>query len=225
MKLHLSVLVVVSLFLTGCYGDPSLGAPASDEAVSESQVPSASDIGVSPASDGAAGACGSASLWVDYAPTDVATLVGYGWGFVSAHVSSPESAFFNTIDGLAPDGFLLKGPSEAHSSATVYTPYVVEVDSVLTGKGNVGVRSVLVEGGAVGCMQVTVDGAAKLARDQSYVLVLADAKDVDGNDLKGLQRVVFAWPIDASGIVGTVDGPLSLDALSVVVQKAVLSAP
>lgn len=225
MKLHLSVLVVVSLLVAGCYGDPSLGAAVPSYAPSNTEGTSPSDTGGPRDTASTSGGCGSASLWVDYAPTDVKTLVGYGWGFVSAHVSSQESAFFNTTDGSAPDGFLANGPDNATSSVMAYTPFVVEVNNVLTGRSNVGVSTVLVEGGAVGCLQVSVDGAAKLAIDNTYVLVLADATDVDGNDLNGLQRVVFAWPIDASGMVSAVDGPMTLDALSGVVQEATLRAP
>lgn len=152
--------------------------------------------------------------------TDVKTLVGYGWGFVSGRVTAWEPAFFNTADGSAPEGFLSKGARLANFAATAFTPYVVDVDRVLTGSGDTGVRRALAEGGTVGCVLVTVDGAPRLAPGASSVLVLADAKDVDRNDLKGLQRVHFAWPIDASGVVATADGPLTLDALSDIIQKA-----
>lgn len=217
----LSAFVLLSLGLAACYGGPNLDGAGALGSV----VPTATNPVEPPGSNGEAGSCGSASLWVDYAPMDVKTLVERGFGFVSARVTSTEPAFFNTADGSAPAGYLTTGSGPGTSSATVFTPYVVEVDHVMTGDGNVGVRRVLVEGGDVGCIRVTVDGAAKLAVDLRYVLVLADAKDVDGNDLKDLQRVLDAWPIDPSGIVGTVDGPLSLDALSGIVRDAAASAP
>jgi hypothetical protein len=193
--------------------------------VVESNSPTLTDALASPDRAGEPGSCGSALLWIDYAPTDVKTLVGRGLGFVVARVSSSEPAFFNTADGSAPDGFMTKGSGPTTTLTTVFTPYVVDVDQVLSRRGDVGERRVLVEGGAVGCILVTVEGTPKLRVSRSYVLVLADAKDVDGNDLIGLERVVFAWPIGSSGIVATVDGPLTIESLRDIVAAAELDVP
>jgi hypothetical protein len=210
-------LVVASIMLSACgAGVDPYGAMATGSGDTISV-----DTLSSPDPAGGSDNCGTASLFVDYAPADVKTLVGYGWGFVAATVSSSEPAFFNTVDGSAPVGFMAKG---SNSSATIFTPFVVQVDSVLTSKGSVGQRRVVVEGGVVGCTRVTVDGAPRLSSDQSYVLVLAPASDANGKDL-GLDQVVYAWPIDSSGGVVTVDGPATVSSLGDQVQHAELSAP
>ena len=205
------VLITASLGLAACYGESAYGDNPAGGAAPTALPPDAptasADIDES---------CGSASLWVDYAPVDVKTLVVSGATMQLARVTGSEPAVFNTADGSAPDGFLTKG----RSFATVYTPYDVEVDQVFAGEGDAGAGVVLVEGGVVGCIEVTVDGAARLTVGSTYVLTLGTAKDVAGKAMIGPQTVVFAWPLDVSGVVHTPDGAMTTTELGTVVESA-----
>ncbi|HTC86066.1 MAG TPA: hypothetical protein VK656_05155 [Candidatus Acidoferrum sp.] len=170
--------------------------------------------------------CGSENIAVENiavenAPFSIPALVGYGWGFVVAEVTSPGPAFFNTADRTKPPGFGLKPTSaDEHPDVRIYTPFDVQVYQVITGPTKAGSGRVLIEGGTVGCYTTTVDVAPRVTIGKTYVFVLADAYDADRSQALDTREAKVAWPVDADGVVSTPDGPMSLDALERLVRAA-----
>jgi hypothetical protein len=171
--------------------------------------------------------CGTGNLWVDYAPYTTATLASYGWSFVVADVKSTEPAIFNTADGKKPRGFMAKPVAGTPgSNGKIYTPVVVQVDRAISGQTKPGANRFLIEGGTIGCYTTRLDVSPNVEKGARYVFIVTAAQDADGKKLLDLQEAKFAWPVDANGVVQTVDGPQSIDALAhTVAQTAVAPSP
>lgn len=65
-------------------------------------------------------------------------------------------------------------------------------------------------------------GGRRAARHpgSGYVFILTEAFDADGKAPLADPKSVFAWPVDLSGEVATVDGPMSIDELTKMVSDA-----
>lgn len=210
-----SGLVLSLMIVGGCGG----GARVPEDA--KSPAPIATVAPASPDAEGVPGSCGSVTVSYDYAPADIRTLVARGRDLLAVTVLGTETASFNTADGRAPTDLTAR---DVRTRTTVYTPVVVQVDEDISGTGKLGERRVLVEGGDVGCYRVVVAGGPILEKGASYVLVVAPTIDFEGKDL-GLQRILFAWPIDASGMVGTSEGDRTMTQVGDEVAGADASAP
>jgi hypothetical protein len=212
------------ILVAGCVSAGSLTPPPDGSAVPSGQTQSPTPT-IQP-SAAATDGCGTSNLWVDYAPYTTSTLASYGWGFVVADVKAIEPAIFNTEDGKKPRGFGAKrDPSNPDFNGKIFTPVAVQVDQVISGRAKPGANRFLIEGGTIGCYTTTVDVSPIVEKGSRYVFVLTDAKDAKGQKLLDLQEAKFAWPVDASGVVQTPDGPNTLDWLAQTVAKASASPP
>jgi hypothetical protein len=167
--------------------------------------------------------CGSTTMSIDYAPYTTAILAGYGWDFVVADAVAFGPAFFNTADGQRPPEFGAK-PSghsrDPNREPRVYTPVDVVIERVINGRRIPGPSRFLIEGGTVGCFEMWVDAAPRVVPGSRYVFILTEAFDADGKDPLTDPKSVFAWPVDPSGQVTTVDGLMSIDELTEIVSAA-----
>jgi hypothetical protein len=219
------LIIIASGLLAACAAAPSPApvlSPSPTPAVTPAPAPS-----VSPRpTDG----CGSADISIDYLPYTVATLAGYGWSFVVADVVGFEPAIFNTPDGDAPPGFPER-PSSPHpnpnAEAMVYTPVDVVIDRAISGPWSPGPSQFLIEGGtvfleggAVDCFVMRVYPAPHVEPGASYVFILSDALDADGQKPLPVPKARFAWIVGPGGMVQTVDGPMSIDELTEIVSGA-----
>jgi len=192
---------------------------------SPSATPSASASASTDATDG----CGSATLSIDYAPYTTATLAGRGLDFVVADVVDFEPAMFNTLDGKRPPGFGMKPSSpkpNPNAETLIYTPVDVVVNLTISGPSSPGPNRFLIAGGTIGCYRMSVYPAPRVELGSRYAFILADALDAEGTNPLPLQEAKFAWPVDAAGMVTTVDGLMSIDELTAIVSTSTpLSEP
>jgi hypothetical protein len=225
-------LTVASLvFVAGCY----TGSQASAPPAGPTDPPSSSGPEATPSAPTETfGLCGSADLFIDYAPYTTSTLAGYGWDFVVADVVGFEQAIFNTPDGKAPADFL-KPPAtlkpDPNAETLVYTPVNVVVDDPISGSWSRGAGQFLVEGGTVpveggtvDCYTVRVDNAPHVEPGSRYMFIVSEALDSGGKNPLLRSKARFAWPVDAKGMVVTVDGPMSLNDLAEIVDSATPSS-
>lgn len=207
--------------VAACYAGARASSPPTESGLIEStSTPPAASPSSAPSGSEY---CGSASWSIDYMPYSAATLVGFGYDFVVADVISLEASIVNTPDGGLPPGIPAASgatPYPEPETLMIYRPVNVMVDDVISGPTSVGPRQLLVEGGTVGCYTVNVDQAPAVEPGSRYVLILSEALDPQGRNPMPLQKIRFAWPFDADGIVRTVDGPMSLDELAEIVERA-----
>lgn len=147
-----------------------------------------------------------------------------------ADVVSFEPAIFNTPDGKAPIGFPKPRSSpnpNPNAETLIYTPVNVVVDDAISGARSAGLRQFLVEGGTVpveggtvDCFTARVDEAPRVEPGSRYVFIVSDALDSEGQKPLPLNKARFAWPVDAKGMVATVDGLMSVDDLTRLVLGA-----
>lgn len=226
-----AALGIAALFVVAaCYsGSLASALPTESSSPTRSSAPEASGS----ATPEPLHLCGSADLFIDYAPYTTVTLAGYGWDFVVADVVSFEPAIFNTPDGKAPPDFL-KPPSSLqpnpNAATLIYTPINVVIDDVVSGAWSAGPRQFLIEGGTVpiedgtvDCFTMRVDAAPRVEPGSRYVLIVSEALDSEGQEALLLSKARFAWPVDSKGIATTVDGPMSIDKLTEVVMGAAAS--
>ena len=206
-----TVMCATMVLLAGCVTAGSSSAPPD-----VSSRPSAPILPSPPSTEptvDATDGCGSTNVSVDYAPyMTTSTLASYGWGFVVATVTSVEPAIFNTTDGARPMG-------SSGSNGKIFTPIDVQVDRVMSGPMKAGSGQILIEGGTVGCYTTRVDMSPIVKKGGRYVFIVTDAQDPTGKSLRSLQEAKFAWPVDASGSVVTIDGPTSVDSLAKLVAQ------
>jgi hypothetical protein len=67
---------------------------------------------------------------------------------------------------------------------------------------------------------MNVDVAPRITVGSRYVFILAEAMGADGDQPLASHEAKFAWPIDAAGMVTTVDGVMSIDELTSIVRSA-----
>jgi hypothetical protein len=206
----------------------SSAGPASDpdqHASDSPQIPTPS--AAKSASPASTGGCGSATISIDYLPFTTRTLAGIGWDLVVADVVSFEPAIFNTPDGKAPAGFPSPPgiPDAPRAETTIYTPINIVIDRVLSGPWNTGPGQVLVEGGTVPiergtvpCFEVRVYPTPHVTPGAQYVWIFSEALDAAGANPLPLPKGIFAWPVNATGVVMTPDGPMSIEDLARIVS-------
>ncbi len=222
---------LAALFLVGgCYAGSSASLAPPDSSV---PPPTSTPNATASAPTESPHFCGTADLFVDYAPYTTATLAGYGWDFVVADVVSFEPAIFNTPDGGPPAGFP-EAPSSPNpnpnAQTLIYTPVDVVIGDAISGSLSAGPSQFLIEGGTVplkggtiDCYTMYVDDAPRVDLGARYVFIISDAPDSNGEKLLPLAKARFAWPVDDKGTVITVDGPMSIDDLTRIVLAAAAS--
>jgi len=155
----------------------------------------------------------------------IASLVGSGVQFAAGTATGYEPASFNTPDGRRPADWTLGGGAGGGPYETIYTPVDVEIDLPLTTAAPpAGPGRVLVRGGKVGCDSLEGPGARPEIGSR-YVFLLEPARDAKGDPFGQWQEAIDAWPVDSSGTVGTLEGPLSLPDLRARVDPAPTRAP
>lgn len=180
--------------------------------------------------------CGSATVSIDYLPYTTAILAGYDWDFVVADVVGFEPAIFNTRDGIPPPGYPATSPRipnpDGNAETMIYTPINVVIDRTISGPWRPGPfqllvegGTVLLEGGPVGCFTMSVSPVPHVEPGSRYVFILSEALDAEGEKPLPLPKARFAWPVNQTGNVVTVDGNMSIEALTELVQEATSAAP
>ena len=179
--------------------------------------------------------CGSSTLSIDYVPgLTTADLAAHGSDFVVADVVGFDPSIFNTPDGRPPDGFPRRptGPGpNGNAEDMIYTPITVEIERAINGHWKPGSNQFLVEGGtvavhyvidgkAIRCYTMRVSPAPQVEPGSRYVFILSEALDNGGVNPLPLPKAIFAWPVDASGSVSTIDGAITLDRLTRIVRDA-----
>jgi len=206
--------------------EPPVPLTTTTPSTASTQSPAASPV--------SADRCGSATVSIDYLPYTTATLAGYSWDFVVADVVGFEPAIFNTPDGRRPPGFPPGGPSnpgaDGNAETMIYTPIDIVIDRVISGPWNPGSAQILVEGGTVlfeggpvGCFEMRVYPVPHVEPGSRYVFILSEALDAEGQNPVRLAKARFAWPVNQAGIAVTVDGTMSVEALTEVVQNVAAS--
>jgi hypothetical protein len=152
-------------------------------------------------------------------------MVGYGWEFIVADAREFGAARFSTADGKAPPGFGTKEDFDRPWEGRIYTPLEVSIEQTISGSYEPGAERVMIEGGTVGCHTTRVDVAPKVEVGSRYVFVLADIIDAAGEKTDGPKEAKFAWPVDADGMVWTVDGHMSITRLAEIISAAPTARP
>lgn len=129
-----------------------------------------------------------------------------GYGLPDMRVQKTDVALQTTvITGTV----TAKGAGFFAGPRDIYTPFSVEVDQVVRGDATVGPMQVAVEGGNVGCSTLRVYyGAPIIEPGNRYVFFLEEPIGT-----ASARTYWDAWPIDPSGVVATVGGPMPLTQL------------
>lgn len=235
LQLHYRALIagVAMLFaVAACQaGSGVSGSPTNPVAPPPAATPSSPLMSSASALPESTDRCGSATISIEYLPYTAAILAGYGWDFVVADVVGFEPAIFNTGDGTRPPGFPPSGPRnpnlDGNAETLIYTPINVVIERTISGPWSPGPSQVLVEGGTVlleggpvGCFEMRVSPVPQVERGSRYVFILSEALDAAGQNPLPLPKARFAWPVDQAGMAATVDGTMSITALTEVVQDA-----